>query len=536
MTIAKRLALLILISILCLLSVGVFSLLQIRQINQEVKEVNENVLPSLSLIERAEVAFLRARPPLLSALTATSPAKRAEFEKRYAERMEELNHALNEYEPYAVDEQDRTYLRQSRQFAVEYRRGAEKIIAFANQGQLESAHQVIAELRPVIDGLTQNLLAHAKHNHDLADARGKAVEVLGVQSLRVALTIMVLGVVLMAGMGFAIYRHVHSSLGGMVEMFGRVERELDFTSRLKVVGRGEVAQTALAFNRLLDRLQASLRDIGERSASVSGVAHRVATAAEQMSTAAGHQSESASHMAATIEEMTVSINHVADRAGEANQLSVTSGQLAGQGEVIIGETTKGIHGIASTVDAASGQIDLLQQQSEQISHVVAVIKEVADQTNLLALNAAIEAARAGEQGRGFAVVADEVRKLAERTTLSTQKIASTIEQMQSCARSAVEGIQVVVKSVDSGVGSAASATGVIQEIGAGSRQAVGMVADITDAIREQSVASTAIAQQVEKIAQMSEENSALSHSTAMTAGELAELSQAMQVIVAQYRV
>ncbi len=144
-----------------------------------------------------------------------------------------------------------------------------------------------------------------------------------------------------------------------------------------------------------------------------------------------------------------------------------------------------INEIAGSVDQASTSIRELGTQSERISSVVAVIREVADQTNLLALNAAIEAARAGEQGRGFAVVADEVRKLAERTAMSTREISEMVESVRSGARAAVERMELAVVRVSAGVERAEGASTSIREIGAASRNAVGMVSEITDAIREQ---------------------------------------------------
>lgn len=168
--------------------------------------------------------------------------------------------------------------------------------------------------------------------------------------------------------------------------------------------------------------------------------------------------------------------------------------------------------------------------------VVGLIQDVADQTNLLALNAAIEAARAGEQGRGFAVVADEVRKLAERTTKATQEIREVIAGMQDSAHATVNNMEHVVAQVETGVSLAQQASQSIQNIGQSAERTVLMVGDISKAIREQGVASTNIARQVESIAQMSEENCAIAQSIALAAQEMAQVSHTMQDTVRKFKV
>ena len=315
----------------------------------------------------------------------------------------------------------------------------------------------------------------------------------------------------------------------------KIEGDLDFTVNAEVIGKDEISEVATAINRLINKLQANLKTIAQGANSVASAASLMATSSNQVATASHEQSESASDMAATVEEMTVSINHVGDRAQEANRISSESGDLAISGEKIINQTVTDIQDIATTVGEAAELIHGLEKHSQEISNVVSVIKEVADQTNLLALNAAIEAARAGEQGRGFAVVADEVRKLAERTAMSTQEISGTIATMRTSASNAVASMEGVVDKVAKGVESAQEASEAIRMMGEGSRSAVGMVEEIATAIREQATATNSIAMQVERIAQMSEESSAAAGNSAETARNLDRLATDMQGVVNTYK-
>ncbi len=535
MTIAKRLGILILVAMIGLIVVGVFGLRQMGAIDANLKYANENSIPSIRKVANMDSTFLRMRVAVLGFMLSNEE-QRPVYEKRFDSARQELESHLRDYEKLISDDKDKQYLETTRGLVKEYTPLVDAAIAGIKGGQPEKAKAGMGQAGEISKKLSENIEAHVKYNETLAEQEVQKAEDAYSSGKTVSIVVILLAMVATGTMGFLLFQHVTNSLGGMVEIFSRIESSLDFTGRLPVKGDDEVAKAAGAFNRLLDRLQSSLQEISRHTTAVNSAASRVATSATQMSIASSQQSEAASSMAATVEEMTVSINHVADRAREANDLSVSSGEQAQRGESVIGETVVGINGIAETVRNAADQISRLEQQSERINHVVSVIKEVADQTNLLALNAAIEAARAGEQGRGFAVVADEVRKLAERTTQSTQEIGSTIAEMQTSAQSAVLGIRQVVDKVEAGVSSAEQANMAIQAIGTSSRQAVNMVGDISDAIREQSMASTSIAQQVEHIAQMSEENSSASSSTSDTAGELASLAEEMHRVVAQYRV
>jgi methyl-accepting chemotaxis protein len=227
---------------------------------------------------------------------------------------------------------------------------------------------------------------------------------------------------------------------------------------------------------------------------------------------------------------------VSESAQLAQSLSTNTGALSDQGGEIIHHAAGDMQEISNTVTETSSAIENLSKQSSKISSVVQVIKDLADQTNLLALNAAIEAARAGEQGRGFAVVADEVRKLAESTTRSTEEIRSVIGSIQSTINSTVISMGNTVSQVNAGVVLANQAGDSINKIKDSTAQVINVINDISNALVEQSSASNDIATNVELVAQMSETNRSSIHETARASDRLKELAENMRSSVAQFRI
>jgi methyl-accepting chemotaxis protein len=454
--------------------------------------------------------------------------------KKFDKRVDE---GLARYEKGLIaDEADRKLLEDDRAAIAAYRKLAADVLKMSKDLMKTDAQNFLIENNKIAIGTTEALSQHVKYNVGLAEADKRASTQL---AGRLSTGMMILALFNIVGVGFLgmkIYRNVITSLTSLRNTLVSVETNLDFTQRAPVMSNDEVGTTVEAVNRLTAKLQESLRQIAEQSDRVSEAAKHLTETANTVTESSSSQSAAAADMAATVEEMTVSINHVADQAGEANRLSGESGSLAVDGEKTIVETVEDINEIAHTVRSASNYVANLDSDSQRVNEVIGVIKEIADQTNLLALNAAIEAARAGEQGRGFAVVADEVRKLAERTSQSTQVIAETIAAMQVNAQNTVEGMKAVDSRVAIGVERANAANSAITQIRTSSGRAVERVGEISNAIREQGIASTSIAQQVERIAQMSEENHAAAENTSSTARELDHLAHRMKEIVSNYKI
>jgi len=310
----------------------------------------------------------------------------------------------------------------------------------------------------------------------------------------------------------------------------------DLTVTVADRGHDEVGLLLAATGEMAGKMHSALTDIRNSADQLVESAHQLSDTAALVEKQSGEQSDAATTMAASIEELNSSIVLVADHAQAAREISDSSGNVAGEGAAVIQKAVGSMTDIATTVRAASDVVATLGTESQAISAIVSTIKEIADQTNLLALNAAIEAARAGEQGRGFAVVADEVRKLAERTTASTEEIATMIGKIQNGTDQAVARMSEGVHQVESGVAFADEAGGSITAIRQSADQVAEAVVSISHSLAEQSAATTEIAQNVERIARGAEDNNYLAQNAARHAVTFEQLSASLKAQVSRFKV
>ena len=535
-TIARRLWLLVAIALLALIAAGATGLSVSRDLSLKLAEVNGSTLPRVKTLSDIRFAFEVQQKQLMLHISYTSEEQMEETDKVIAAARKNVAAGLQAYEALLKDDSDRQLLAADKKAMAEFDKVFDDAWKQSQDLVKMTARTIIADNgMPLADAVA---VAFDKHvaklmaEAEVEKANGEAASSNGAM---LSLAVIALSAVLIAAIGFLLIRKIARDLGNMRDTIRKIESELDFTLRLTIDSDDELASTGRAFNRLVDKMQQSLNMISQSVHTVQHSTNSLSGTAGQVARAATVQSESASSMAASVEELTVSIGHVGDQAVEADRLSSVSGRLAQSGEEVITQTVHDITDIAEAVNTSAQRIGQLEQESQSISTVVQVIRDVADQTNLLALNAAIEAARAGEQGRGFAVVADEVRKLAERTSSSTREISSTIESMVASARLAADSMQGAVERVELGVAHANNASQAIREIGASSQQTVAMAGEIASAIREQSQASTQIAQMVERIAQMAEESTVAAQGGANSAEELDRQATQMREIIAAYR-
>lgn len=391
-----------------------------------------------------------------------------------------------------------------------------------------SLYPTIDPISKIIRELIESQLEQARHDYEQEQAAFQ-------QAVAIMLALIVIGG-LLSGVGG--YFFARNFLMRPLEDARRFANDIaagNLGANITIRRDDEIGSLIRALLKMQDELRTMVQLIQGNAEQMASASQALASSTGAISSATTQQSDAAESIASAIEQMTVSINHVSEFTADARVIAGESGDASHKGAEVIRRVVSDIERIAQSVNQSSTAIRALGQHSKEIASVVTVIKEVADQTNLLALNAAIEAARAGEQGRGFAVVADEVRKLAERTAASTEDIGRIVGLITSGTDSAVRAMDDQVRSVESSVSLAAEAGAAIAQINTASQKVVTTVTEVSSALTEQSATSSEIARGIADIAEMSGRNSGSARAVDTATQQLAQLSGQLRETVRRFR-
>ncbi|GBG01266.1 methyl-accepting chemotaxis protein [Azospira sp. I13] len=514
----------------------VFCILQIQKVGGETEEIITNWLPSLQLVGKVSQERLRYRVRSLEYMMPGSPEEKVKIEKSLAKLDEDVRAVIKEYQPMVTGPQEQAILDGVAKAVDGYKTTVEEAIALSKAGKEEEAQQLrrknwvekANQLRDRTDDL-------AKFNREGADKVAQRASGDVKSAISGGLMALVAGVVVALVVSFLLAQRMARRLDEALEVARRIASG-DLTGNLPPSTGDEVGRLVAAMGEMQQALRSTIGQTKEGAAEISTAAQQLAGTVRQMEQSVTIQSSASSAIAANIEELTVSINHVSDNTGDAARLAAESDEQARAGRETVDRLVGEINQVSDVVKVAAQQIGNLEEESQKISNIVSVIKDIADQTNLLALNAAIEAARAGEHGRGFAVVADEVRKLSERTAQSTGEITQMVGSIQESTRQVVAGIGGGVGAVESSVDHARQAGATIAQLQDMARRVAEIIGDVDVALREQSSASTEVARKVEEIATHAEETNAAANETSRAADTLDRVAGEMQEAVSRFRV
>ncbi|WP_312938353.1 methyl-accepting chemotaxis protein [Stutzerimonas nitrititolerans] len=373
-------------------------------------------------------------------------------------------------------------------------------------------------------GVLEVAMDRSHYADALADMRNTALIVAGIA--------IALGLLVAALVARGIVRPIRVAVDAMRDI---AAGEGDLTRRLEERGRNEVAELGQAFNQFAEKVRRLVSEVAGSTSQVAAAAEEMSAITDEFNRDVAQQRHEIEQVATAMNEMTATVQDMARNAAQAAASAQAADREAQQGQQVVHETVSSIESVSVEVEHTASAIQRLETDSQSISAVLEVIRGVAEQTNLLALNAAIEAARAGEQGRGFAVVADEVRTLASRTQQSTLEIQQVIEQLQSGARNAAEVMHRGRAQVDSSVLQAQQAGSSLTSITSAVASISDMNVQIASAAEQQSAVSDEISQNVVNINQVADRVTEAAGQTAQASSQLAHLAAGLQSLVGQFK-
>ena len=338
------------------------------------------------------------------------------------------------------------------------------------------------------------------------------------------------------GLSWLLGRQINASVESIVSGVRQIAQGSgDLTLRVKAKCNDELGAVADGLNRFVDAMHDTIFELIEQTKGVASGSMEIATANDKVASVVSQQRAATQEVSRAVSELAESIHHVARQSTEASDNASESGRVAMTGSEVVDKTVASVRSIAGVVSDSAQSMSQLEDSGNKIAKAIEVINDIAEQTNLLALNAAIEAARAGEHGRGFAVVADEVRKLADRTTRATEEISQTVRAISQDTRSAAERMKDCLLQVNAGVDMAEQAGQALVNITRGAENTVGAIRTIAAAAEQQAAATTQISASVATISSGASETESAASQCVGTSSDLRERAATLQGLIGAFR-
>ncbi|MGE5702574.1 MAG: methyl-accepting chemotaxis protein [Clostridia bacterium] len=516
--ISTKVLMLVLVAVVFLAAVGLAGLSNMQMMATNSKVIYDNGLLPIQWVEEIRINNTVAELYVMEIMVETEALPKQTIQRRIEEKAKINELLIESYEKSGLSPSEKKSLDELKGLMRGYKNERDKVVAMAIEGKNDEAYQYfiqnVKEMRQQVDkflgGIANQNVVKAKKLNQEND-----------RSFSAALIQMVIisgvAIVLFALVGFLISRMITKPIKQMQVLMEKAEKG-DLTVQGNYVSKDEVGVLTKDFNEMISGLKEMMLKVNADSLNLASSAeqlsastdqtlaatNQITTAIYEVSTGAERQLTSSEEMAKSMEEMAIGIQRIAESSSTASESSSDASAEAGQGNQSVQEAVGQMSSIREAVDQSARTVQRLGERSSEIVNIVDVITSIASQTNLLALNAAIEAARAGEHGRGFAVVADEVRKLAEQSEQSGQQITSLIQEIQRDTEEAVKAMDLVSKNVETGmvmVGEAGQAFGNI----------MGAIQHVND--------------QIQEVSALSEEMSAISEEIAASVGEVERISR-----------
>jgi len=449
----------------------------------------------------------------------------------------ELKENMEKVEKLLVTEADKRLFAEISKSDSEFRTIADKEIQLRRAGKAKEAAELAfsprtAEIRNELRKAIAGLLEVEEKLKQDAIAEQDAIES-KVRLLVISLS--VAGMCIGLLMAFFIVRSITGTMGRMLTLIQEIASNNLAVQDMEVTSQDEIGKAATALNSMKNNLRQMIQSIAGTAEHVASASEEISSSATQQAQGSETQKDQTSQVATAMQEMSSTVLQVSDNSNKAAESARKASETAREGGRIVEETLSKMRSIADSVGATAKKVEELGKSSDQIGRIIGVIDDIADQTNLLALNAAIEAARAGEQGRGFAVVADEVRKLAERTTTATKEIAQMIKNIQDETKVAVVAMEQGTKQVEEGVHTTSQAGDSLKGIIQMAEEVGEMITHIATAATEQSSASEQVNNNMEQIAKLVQESAVGAQQSAKACQDLSGLAFDLQKLVGTFR-